>query len=82
MRTQMIVRVEPELKRQMSHLAKTEGKNLSELIRELMLKYTKERDSQSHIDELWNRIGKQFKTRKLTEEDIELAIADVRNQND
>ena len=36
MATQMIVRVEPDLKNRVAQLAKTEGKNLSELVRELL----------------------------------------------
>ena len=42
MATQMIIRVEPSLKNKVSKLAKAEGKNLSELVRELLEKYTKE----------------------------------------
>jgi predicted HicB family RNase H-like nuclease len=44
MTTQMIVRVEPGLKNEVAQLAKAEGKNLSELVRELLVKYTKERN--------------------------------------
>ncbi len=36
MATQMIIRVEPGLKDKIRQLAKSEGKNLSELVRELL----------------------------------------------
>ena len=60
MATQMIIRVEPTLKNKVSQLAKAEGKNLSELVRELLVKYTKERDMSTYIDNLWDRIGQNF----------------------
>ncbi|OQX63215.1 MAG: CopG family transcriptional regulator, partial [Desulfococcus sp. 4484_241] len=44
MTTQMIIRLDPGLKDKASNLAKKEGKSLSELVRELLEKYTKERD--------------------------------------
>jgi predicted DNA-binding protein len=60
MTTQMIIRVESSLKSKISQLAKAEGKNLSELVRELLEKYTKERDMSAYIDKLWDRIGQDF----------------------
>ena len=38
MATQMIIRVEPSLKNKVRRLAEAEGKNLSELVRELLEK--------------------------------------------
>ena len=40
MATQMIIRVESSLKKKVSQLAKAEGKNLSQIVRELLEKYT------------------------------------------
>ena len=81
MATQMIIRVEPDLKNKVSQLAKAEGKNLSELVRELLLKYTMERDMSAHIDNLWQRIGKNFSQQNVSETDIEDAIEQVRLKN-
>jgi hypothetical protein len=81
MATQMIIRVEPGLKNKVSQLAKAEGKNLSELVRELLLKYTKERDMSAHIDDLWERIGQNFSQKNVSETDIENAIKQVRLKN-
>ena len=78
MATQMIVRVEPDLKNRVAQLAKTEGKNLSELVRELLVKYTKERDMSSHIDDLWARIGDGFVQNDITQDDVEESIREVR----
>ena len=81
MATQMIIRVEPSLKDKVSRLAKSEGKNLSELVRELLEKYTKERDMGAYIDNLWTKIGSNLSKNNISESDIENAIKQVRSSN-
>lgn len=81
MATQMIIRLEPDLKNKVTRLAKAEGKNLSELVRELLEKYTKERDMSSYIDDLWDRIGDNFTRDGISESDIEAAIKQARTKN-
>lgn len=81
MATQMIIRVEPNLKNKVTQLAKAEGKNLSELVRELLVKYTKERDMSAYIDNLWDRIGKNLAQNNIKKIDIEKAIKQVRLKN-
>ena len=44
MTTQMIVRVNPDLKNKVNTLAKAEGKSVSEVVRELLEDYVKNRD--------------------------------------
>jgi len=77
----MIIRVEPDLKNKVSQLAKAEGKNLSELVRELLEKYTKERDMGAYIDSLWDNIGRNFVQNNISEKNIEEAIRQVRSEN-
>ena len=81
MATQMIIRVESTLKNKVSQLAKAEGKNLSELVRELLVKYTKERDMSTYIDNLWDRIGQNFSQNNISKNDIEKVIKQVRSEN-
>jgi len=81
MGTQMIIRVESSLKDKVSRLAKSEGKNLSELVRELLEKYTKERDMGAYIDNLWAKIGRNLSKNNITEYDVEKAIKQVRSNN-
>jgi predicted DNA-binding protein len=78
MANQIIIRIDPELKKKASHLAKTEGKNLSEVIRELLEDYIKTRDISAYIDDLWNRIGEKMKEKGYTENDIDSIIREVR----
>ena len=54
MSTQMIIRVEPVLKDKVNVLAKAEGKTTSEVVRELLEEYVRERDMGAYIDDLWN----------------------------
>ncbi len=82
MTTQMIIRLDPGLKDKASKLAKKEGKSLSELVRELLEKYTKERDMGTYIDDLWDRIGKKLSENNVTAYDIDKAIKEVRALNE
>ena len=79
MATQMIIRIDPNLKDKISRLAQSEGKNLSELVRELLEKYTKERDMSAYIDDLWASIGENLPKNDISESDIENAIKQVRS---
>ena len=82
MATQMIIRLDPGLKDKVSKLAKKEGKSLSELVRELPEKYTKDRDIGSYIDNLWDRIGKKMSENNITPSDLDTAIKEVRSFNE
>ncbi len=81
MTTQMIIRIEPTLKNKVSNLAKSEGKSLSELVRELLENYTKERDMGAYIDNLWDSIGKKLSKENINESDIAEAIKLTRSRN-
>ncbi len=82
MTTQMIVRINPELKNQVNNLAKAEGKSVSEVVRELLEDYVKNRDIGLYIDDLWQRIGDKLTSRKIGPKEINRAIKEVRAKND
>ena len=82
MTTQMIIRIEPNLKDKVSSLAKSEGKSLSELVRELLVNYTKDRDMGAYMDSIWGAIGDKLSLEKITQSDIETAIKDARSQSE
>ena len=81
MTTQMIIRVEPDLKDKVNRLAKSEGKNLSELVRELLEKYTKEHDMGGYINNLWDKIGMDLSNNNISQSDIDKAIKKTRLSN-
>lgn len=80
MPTQMIIRIEPELKEKISRIARMEGKTTSQMIRELIETYIKERDIETYIDDLWDRIGKRLRSKGIKLGDVEKAIAEVRRK--
>lgn len=78
--TQMIIRMDPELKDKLNRLARTEGKTTSQMVRELIEDYIKEHDIGSYIDNLWSRVGKKLKSRGVMPASVEKAIKDVRKK--
>ncbi len=80
METQVIVRVDPQLKKRVNSFAKAEGKTMSLVIRELLEGYVKNHDMSSYIDDLWNRIGSHIRKAGGTQKDIENVIREVREK--
>ena len=78
MTTQMIVRIDPQLKNKVNRLAKAEGKSVSEVVRELLEDYVKNRDIGLYIDDLWQRIGDKLVSRKVGPKDVQRAIQEAR----
>ena len=80
MTTQMIVRLDPELKTKVNHFAKVEGKSVSEVVRDLLEDYVKTRDIGAYIDTLWDRIGAKVTSAGSDAEDVQRIIREVRAQ--
>ena len=80
MSTQMIIRIDNEVKTRLNKLARIEGKTTSEMVRGLIEEYIKERDIGSYIDDLWDRTGKKLKSKGITPAAIEKAIRASRNK--
>lgn len=78
MSTQMIVRLDPGLKAKAARFARLDGKNVSEVVRELLESYVKDRDIGSYVDDLWKRTGEKLKSGGVSEKEIEQAIDAVR----
>ena len=78
MTTQMIVRIDPDLKAKVNNFAKIEGKSVSEVVRELLEEYVKNRDIGSYIDNLWDRIGGKLASSGVGPKDVKRVIREVR----
>jgi len=78
MTTQMIVRLDPELKAKVNNLAKAEGKSVSEVVRALLEDYVRDRDIASYIEDLWGRIGGKLTSSGVSSKDIQRTIREVR----
>lgn len=78
MTTQLAVRVEGELKDKFSRLVQAEGRNASEVIRDLMARYVAEHDIAGYIDDLWSRVGRAMADAGSSAGDVSQAIVEVR----
>lgn len=76
----MIIRIEPELKQKVSSLAKAEGRSTSEIVRELLKDYVRNRDIGAYIDGLWDRMGTKLSSRGVGPGQIERVIQEVRSR--
>jgi predicted DNA-binding protein len=78
MTTQMIVRIDREVKERFNKLVRVEGKTTSQMVRELIENYIRERDIGTYIDDLWDRIGRKLKSKGIRQRDIDKTIKEVR----
>jgi predicted DNA-binding protein len=78
MATQMIIRIDPEVKGRFNKLARVEGKTTSQMMRELIEDYIKERDIGAYVDDLWSRIGGKLRSKGVKQRDISGAIREAR----
>jgi hypothetical protein len=74
----MIVRVDPDLKAKVNNFAKGEGKSVSEVVRELLEEYVKNRDMGAYIDNLWGRIGDKIGSHGVGPKDVKRVIREMR----
>lgn len=74
MSTQMIIRINDEVKNRLNKLARLEGKTTSEMVRELIEEHIKERDISAYIDDLWNSVGSKLKSKGITPATIHKAV--------
>jgi hypothetical protein len=78
MSSQLIIRIDKELKNKVSRFALAEGKNASQVVREMLEQYVSDRDISGHIDGLWNRIGRTLNEKGINQQDVDTAIRNVR----
>jgi len=78
MSTQMIIRIDPEVKDRFNKLARVEGKTTSQMVRDLIEGYIKERDIGTYIDDLWDRIGGKLRSKGIKQRDVNRSIKESR----
>ena len=81
MTTQMMVRIDSDLKAKVNSFAKIEGKSVSEVVRELLEAYVKDRDIESYVDQLWARAGRKLTAKGFGAKDVKRVIREVRIKN-
>ena len=78
MTTQMIIRIDSGMKNRLNKLARVEGKTTSQMVRELIEDYLREKDIGTYIDDLWDRIGGKLRSKGINQRDIHRAIKESR----
>ncbi len=80
MTTQMIIRIDTEIKNRLTKLARIEGKTTSQMVRELIEDHIKQKDVGAYIDDLWSRISLKLRSKGVKSQDIDRAIKEVRKK--
>jgi predicted transcriptional regulator len=75
---QLMIRIDPDLKKSLERLSRAEGKTTSRMVRELIRDYVKERDITAYIDGLWDRIGNKLAARGVHASGVGDAVAKAR----
>ena len=68
-----------EIKERLNTLAEGEVKTSSQMLRELMRNYDKQKDISAYVDDLWSGIGRKLKSRGAKQRDIGRAIKGARS---
>ena len=76
----LIVRIEEGLKEKAAQLARSEGKSLSKVVRELLHDYVQARDIGLYVDDLWDRMGDKLSAKGIGTDAINQAIQEVRTE--
>ena len=79
MTSQILVRVDKELKEKFQRLTGIERKSINEKVRELMEEYVREHSMESSMKKLWDDIGRSMKKKGYKESDVEKMIRKVRS---
>ncbi|MBE0711079.1 MAG: ribbon-helix-helix protein, CopG family [Candidatus Aminicenantes bacterium] len=78
MAAQLMIRIDPDLKKSLDRLSRAEGKTTSRMVRELIRDYIKDRDIAAYIDGLWDRIGNKLAARGSRASAVGDAVAKAR----
>ncbi len=76
--TQVLIRVDKELKDRFQRLSRTEQKSMNEKVRELMEEYVKEHDLEAGLRSLWDEIGQSLRKRGHKASEVNRMIRGVR----
>lgn len=76
--SQILIRVDKELKDQFRRLSRTEQKSVNEKVRELMEEYVKDHNMEAAMRSLWDEIGQSLRKKKYKASDVNKMIKEVR----
>jgi len=76
--SQVLIRVDKELKDKFQRLSRTEQKSINEKVRELMEAYVKEHDIEAAMRNLWDEIGQSLRKKGYKASDVNKMVKQVR----
>jgi len=79
MATQILIRVDEDLKRKVQKLARAEQKSVTQKIREILYQYVEEHDIERSLKSLWKEIGEEIKKAGYKPSDVNRIIKEVRS---
>jgi hypothetical protein len=79
MTSQILVRVDKELKEKFQRLTGLERKSVNEKVRELMEVYVREHSMEATMANLWDEIGRSMQKKGYKESDVGKMIKKVRS---
>ena len=71
MATQLVIRIDPEVKEKLMKLARVEGKTASDKVREMVTEYIAQNDLSAIVDDLWVRISNKISKQGVTARDVD-----------
>jgi hypothetical protein len=76
--SQVLIRVDKELKDKFQRLSRTEQKSINEKVRELMEEYVKDHDMEAALKSLWDEIGGTLRKKGYKASDVTRMIKEAR----
>ncbi len=76
--SQILIRVDKELKDKFQRLSRMEQKSVNEKVRDLMEEYVKDHDLEAAMKDLWDEMGEALKKRGYKASDVHRKIKEVR----
>ena len=77
--SQVLIRLDKELKDKFRRLSRTEQKSVNEKVRELMEDYVKEHDMEAAMRSLWDEIGLSLRQKGYKASDVSKMVKEVRS---
>ena len=76
--SQILIRVDKELKDKFQRLSRTEQKSVNKKVRELMEEYVKDHSMEAAMKSLWDEIGNSLRNKGYKASDVGKMIKEVR----
>jgi predicted DNA-binding protein len=76
--SQILIRVDKELKDKFQRLSRAEQKSVNKKVRELMEEYVKDHDMEAAMRSLWDEMGQSLRKKGYKASDVNKMVKEVR----